>query len=79
MDVYANFQKRINSLREEIVNEIQNILFSKGYSIGDTPRSPGIDFNILGDRILINGSHPDNLSTDKLAEAVRQAIHTLEK
>lgn len=79
MDVYASFQRRINSLREEMVNEIRNILFSKGYSIGDTPHSPSIDFDILGDRILINGSHPDHLPTDKLVEAVRQAIHTPEK
>lgn len=78
-DAFVEYWKKVNGLREEMVNEILNILHSKGYSTGEIARVPGSgnSFELCYDRLLINGSHPDNLSTDELLQSVRSAMHVL--
>ena len=78
-DTFAEYQKKVSALREEMVNEIRAILHSKGYSVGETVYIPGSGktFEICYDRLLINGSHPDNLSTDELLQGIRSAMHAL--
>ena len=62
-----------------MVNEILDILRSKGYSTGEIAYAPGSrnSFELCYDRLLINGSHPDNLSTDEILQSVRSAMHVL--
>ena len=81
MDAYANFQKKVNALREEMVTEIKAILHSKGWSINDSVIIPGTAtvFEIYSDRLLINGRHTDNLGADELLSGVRSAMHALPK
>lgn len=81
MDAYADFQKKVNALRVEMVTEIKAILHSKGWSVNDCVIIPGTAtvFEICSDRLLINGRHTDNLETDELLSGVRSAIHALPK
>lgn len=62
-----------------MVNEILDILRSKGYSTDEIAYVPGSrnSFELCYDRLLINGSHPDNLSTDEILQSVRSAMHAL--
>ena len=76
-DAFVEYRKKINSLREEMVNEILAILHSKGYNTGEIAYVPGSEktFELGYDRLLINESHPDNLSTDELLQNIRSAMH----
>ena len=78
-DAFVEYWKKVNGLREEMVNEIIDILHSKGYNTGEIAHIPGSgnSFELCYDRLLINGSHPDNLSTDELLQSVRSAMHVL--
>lgn len=78
-DAFVEYQKKVKDLREEMVNEILAILHSKGYNTGEIAHIPGSgnSFELCYDRLLINGSHPDNLSTDELLQSVRSAMHVL--
>ena len=78
-DAFAEYWKKVKDLREEMVNEILAILHSKGYNTGEIAHIPGSgnSFELCYDRLLINGSHPDNLSTDELLQSVRSAMHVL--
>lgn len=79
MDIYNEFQKKVNSLRQEIITEIKAVLHSKGYGIGSTCSTPGTDntFIIESDRLLINNYHTDNISTDNLLTYLRSAMHVI--
>lgn len=81
MDAYADFQKKVSNLREEMVTEIKAVLHSKGWSIGDKVVIPGTGkvFEICSDRLLVNGRHTDQLETDEILSAVRSAMHALPK
>lgn len=80
-DSYIEISDKVSVLRNEIVTTIKAILHSKGYSIGDSARTPGTDvkFNIEWDRLIINNYHTDRISTDDLVSYVRSAIHVIPK
>ena len=56
MDRYAENEKKIAELHENLVNDIRETLKEKGYKSGDTVRGSDT-FNIMSDRLLINGYH----------------------
>ena len=80
-DIYADVLSKINSLRQEIVNEIRCVLYSKRYGIGSTCYTPGTQdkFEIYYDRIIINEYHTDRISTDELLKYLRSAMHVIPK
>ena len=81
MDIYAEIEKKVYDLRQEIVTNIKAVLHSKGYGIGESVRTFGTDtkFDIYSDRIIINNYHTDNISTDDLVKYLRSAIHVIPK
>lgn len=81
MDIYAEIEKKVYDLRQEIVTNIKEVLHSKGYEIGDSARTFGLGntFDIYSDRLIINNYHTDNISTDDLVKYLRAAIHVIPK
>lgn len=79
MDIYAEVQKKVYDLREEIITEIRAVLHSKGYGVGAACRTPGTGdkFEIESDRLIINNYHTDHISTDDLVKYLRAAIHVI--
>ena len=78
MDLYAERRKEALELRSEIENNIKDVLSEKGYNVGDIARYSK-EFRIEYDRILIDWTHPDNMSIEELLEALREAIKVLPK
>lgn len=79
MDIYAEMEKKVYNLRDEIINSIKSVLNEKGYGIGSHCITPytGHTFSIESDRLFINNYHTDNISTDDLLSYLRAAIHVL--
>lgn len=79
MDVYAEIEKKVYNLRQEIITEIKAVLHSKGYGVGSACRTPGTDdkFEIEYDRLIINRYHTDYISTDDLVKYLRSAMHVI--
>lgn len=79
MDIYAEIEKKVYNLRQEIISSIKNILHEKGYGVSDVCITPNFDvkFEIEYDRLIINNYHTDNISTDKLVEYLRSAMHVI--
>ena len=75
MDLYAKNEKALWQLHEEIVADIRTVLKEKGYESGD----PCGRFEILPDRLLIQGRHTDHLSVDDLLYHLKCAYHVLPK
>lgn len=76
-DAFVEYQKKDKDLREEMVNEILDILHSKGYDTGEIAYAPGSEktFELCYDRLLINESHSDSLSTGELLQNIISAMH----
>ena len=77
MDLYAKNEKALWQLHEEIVGDIRTVLKEKGYGVGDVVNRG--EFEILSDRLLINGRHTDHVSVDYLMQDLRLAYHVLPK
>lgn len=77
MDLYAKNEKALRQLHEEIVKDIRTVLSEKGYGSGRVANS--YEFEILSDRLLLDGRHTDNISTDDLLRYLRDAYHVLPK
>lgn len=78
MDRYAENEKKINELHTNLVNDIRETLKEKGYKSGDTVK--GTDtFNIMSDRLIINGYHTDWIDVENLLKHLRAAIHVIPK
>ena len=77
MDLYAKNEKTLWQLHEEIVADIRTVLKEKGYTNGRVDHS--YEFEILPDRLLLDGRHTDNISTDDLLKHLRSAYHVLPK
>jgi hypothetical protein len=78
MDRYAENEKKIAELHEKLVNDIRETLKEKGYKSGDTVRGSDT-FNIMGDRLLINGYHTDWIDVENLLKHLRAAYHVIPK
>jgi hypothetical protein len=76
-DLYAKNEKALKALHDEIVEDIKTVLKEKGYTKYRVANFH--DFEILSDRLLIDGSHTDNISTDDLLRYLRDAYHILPK
>lgn len=77
MDLYAKNEKALWQLHEQIVTDIRTVLKEKGYTDGRPAKS--YEFEILPDRLLIEGRHTDNISVDNLLRYLRDAYHVLPK
>lgn len=76
MDLYAKNEKALWNLHQEIVKDIRTVLNEKGYETGDRI-SHYDEFELMDDRLLINGSHTDNITVDNLLKHLRDAYHVL--
>ena len=77
MDLYSKNEKALRQLHDEIVEDIKTVLKEKGYTSGRAANS--YEFEILSDRLLLDGSHTDNISADYLLQYLRDAYHVLPK
>lgn len=78
MDRYAENEKKIAELHEKLVNDIRETLKEKGYKSGDTVRESDT-FNIMSDRLVINGYHTDWIDVENLLKHLRAAYHVIPK
>ena len=78
MDRYAENEKKIAELHEKLVNDIRETLKEKGYKSGDTVRGSDT-FNIMNDRLVINGYHTDWIDVENLLESLCAAYHVIPK
>ena len=75
MDLYAKNEKAYWQLHDEIVNDIRIILKEKGYTGGHVSHYD--EFEIMNDRLIINGYHTDNITVDNLLKYLHDAYHVL--
>lgn len=78
MDRYAENEKKIAELHENLVNDIRETLKEKGYKSGDTVREADT-FVIMSDRLIINGYHTDWIDVENLLKHLRAAYHVIPK
>ena len=79
VDYFAKNEKNVFNLRQEMVDDIRTIFYSRGYKNGETANG----ITVESDRILVNKNgdpyHTDNLSIEELLSWVRRAMHILYK
>jgi len=72
-DLYAKNEKALWNLHQEIVKDIRTVLNEKGYTSGRVEHNDR--FDIMSDRLIINGCHTDNITVDNLLKHLRDAYH----
>ena len=75
MDLYRKNEIALRELHEQIVADIKMVLKEKGYTNGRVANS--YEFEILSDRLLLDGRHTDNIRTDDLLRYLRDAYHVI--
>lgn len=76
-DLYAKNEKALRQLHEEIVKDIRTVLQEKGYTSGKVEHYDV--FELVGDSLIINNYHTDNIDVDNLLKHLRDAYHVLPK
>jgi hypothetical protein len=80
MDYFAKYNQEAWELKHNIVNGMREVIKEKGYAIANKPlklEGDGKEIEIDSDRILVDGWHTDNLSVEKLLEALHACYHIL--
>lgn len=79
MDYYAIAEVKVNKVREEIISSMFSVLREKGYAPGQTATlfADGAvwHWQWCSDRLLLNGTHPDNVSIEELMFWLRLCMH----
>lgn len=77
IDLYAKNERALRELHDEIVSDILTVLNEKGYTSGSVQYNDR--FDILSDRLIINGYHTDQITADNLLKYLRDAYHVFPK
>lgn len=79
MDYFAKNERKIIGLRQEMIEDIRTIFYSRGYKDGETTNGITVEY----DRVLVNMNdqlyHVDNLTVEQLLSWVRRAEHIIYK
>ena len=79
MDYFAKNERKIVELRQEMIDDIRTIFYSRGYKNMETANGITVEH----DRVLVDMNdtltHVDNLTVEQLLSWVRRAEHLLYK
>ena len=79
MDYFAKNERKIVELRQEMIDDIRNIFYSRGYKNGESANGITVEY----DRVLVDVdgrlTHVDHLTVEQLLSCVRRAEHLLYK
>ncbi len=75
MDLYRKNEIALRELHEQIVADIRTVLEEKGYHHGVVSHND--EFQLMSDRLIINGTHTDWITVDNLLKHLHDAYHVI--